>query len=315
MTDIGIDAPAGTLSDSAARARSAAVAKRRAPFSKWFADVGWRHLVGILALAFSLFPVVFIISSSLNAAGTLNSSGLVPSEFSTINYRDLLNGTDAPFLDWMANTLFVAGGAAILNTALAAFASYAFSRMRFAGRRTGLLGILLIQMFPTTLLFVAMFVFVSDIGSVFPGLGLGSRTMLLIIYLGGALGVNTWLIKGYFDTIPRDLDESALIDGATHAQIFFRVILPLAAPILAVVALITFVFTLNEFLVASAVLGQGRAENYTLAVGMFRFIDGQGGEWGQFAAGSVMAGFPVVLLFLFLQKYIVGGLTAGAVKG
>lgn len=286
-----------------------------ARFSKWFSTVGWRHLVGVLALLFALFPVLFIISSSLNAAGTLSGSGLVPSEFSFINYTELLDGTEAPFLAWLRNTLYVAGGAALANTALASFASYAFSRMRFAGRRAGLLSILLIQMFPTTLLFVAMFVFVSDIGSVFPSLGLGSRVMLLIIYLGGALGVNTWLIKGYFDTIPRDLDESALIDGATHAQIFFRVILPLAAPILAVVALITFVFTLNEFLVASAVLGQGDAEQFTLAIGMFRFIDGQGGEWGQFAAGSVMAGIPVVVLFLFLQKYIVSGLTAGAVKG
>ena len=288
---------------------------RHRSFNRWFKSVGWRHLVGMAALVFSLFPVLFIISSSLNAAGTLSGSSLVPSDFSTINYTELIDGTDAPYLDWLWNTMLVAGGAAVINTGLAAFASYAFSRMRFAGRRAGLLSILLIQMFPTTLLFVAMFVFVSDIGGVFPGLGLGSRTMLLIIYLGGALGVNTWLIKGYFDTIPRDLDESALIDGASHAQIFFRVILPLAAPILAVVALITFVFTINEFLVASAVLGQGDAENFTLAIGMFRFIDGQGGEWGQFAAGSVMAGVPVVLLFLFLQKYIVSGLTAGAVKG
>lgn len=294
---------------------STPVRRRRMPFRRWFRTVGWRHLVGVLALAFSLFPVLFIISSSLNPAGTLGASGLWPSDVSLINYRDLLNGTDAPFLDWMLNTLFVAGGAAVLNTTLAAFASYAFSRMRFKGRRTGLLSILLIQMFPTTLLFVALFVFVTDIGSIFPGLGLGSRTMLLIIYLGGALGVNTWLIKGYFDTIPRDLDESALIDGASHAQIFFKVVLPLAAPILAVVALITFVFTINEFLVASVVLGQGNDENFTLAVGMFRFIDGQGGEWGQFAAGSVMAGIPVVVLFLFLQKFIVSGLTAGAVKG
>lgn len=287
----------------------------RRSFRKWFTDIGWRHLVGFAALAFSLFPVLFIVSSSFNAAGTLNSSELIPTEFSLINYRDLLNGKEAPYLDWLKNTMFVAGGAAILNTILAAFASYAFSRMRFTGRRTGLLSILLIQMFPTTLLFVAMFVFVTDIGGVFPSLGLGSRVMLLIIYLGGALGVNTWLIKGYFDTIPRDLDESALIDGASHAQIFFLVILPLAAPILAVVALITFVFTINEFLVASVVLGQGDSEQYTLAVGMFRFIDAQGGEWGQFSAGSVIAGIPVVLLFLFLQKYIVSGLTAGAVKG
>lgn len=303
------------MTDVIADSSSAPLPRRRMPFRRWFRTVGWRHLVGLLALAFALFPVLFIISSSLNPAGTLGASGLWPSDVSLINYRDLLNGTDAPFVDWMLNTLFVAGGAAVLNTTLAAFASYAFSRMRFKGRRTGLLGILLIQMFPTTLLFVALFVFVTDIGSVFPGLGLGSRVMLLIIYLGGALGVNTWLIKGYFDTIPRDLDESALIDGASHAQIFFKVVLPLAAPILAVVALITFVFTINEFLVASVVLGQGNDENFTLAVGMFRFIDGQGGEWGQFAAGSVMAGVPVVVLFLFLQRFIVSGLTAGAVKG
>ncbi len=293
---------------------TAPVVNRR-PFGRWFREIGWRHVVGVAALIFSLFPVLFIISSSLNASGSLSSSGFFPSEFSLINYRDLLSGEDAPFLSWLWNTMLVAGGAAIANTAIAAFASYAFSRMRFAGRRAGLLSILLIQMFPTTLLFVALFVLVGDIGDIFPGLGLGSRLMLFIIYLGGALGVNTWLIKGYFDTIPRDLDESAIIDGATHAQIFFRVILPLAAPILAVVALITFVFTINEFLVASVVLGQGDAENFTLAVGMFRFVDGQGGEWGQFAAGSVMSGVPVVALFLFLQKYIVSGFTAGAVKG
>jgi arabinogalactan oligomer/maltooligosaccharide transport system permease protein len=282
---------------------------------RWFRDVGWRHLVGLLALGFSLFPVFVIVSASFNAAGTLSNSKLIPSELSLINYRDLLSGADAPYLSWFANTMLIAGGAAVGNTGLAALASYAFSRMRFAGRRAGLLGILLIQMFPTTLLFVALFVFVSDIGAVFPALGLGSRLMLLIIYLGGALGVNTWLIKGYFDTIPRDLDEAALIDGASHAQIFFRVTLPLAAPILAVVGLITFVFTINEFLVASAVLGQGSDTRFPLSVGMFRFIDDQGQQWGQFTAGSVLAGVPVVALFLVLQRYIVSGLTSGAVKG
>lgn len=315
MTSISVGAEAEAAGGSTTETAAAVHARQRMPFKRWFRTIGWRHLVGMSALVFALFPVLFIISSSLNASGTLSSSRLWPSDVSWINYRDLLNGTDAPYTNWLVNTMLVAGGAAILNTMLASFASYAFSRMRFKGRRTGLLSILLIQMFPTTLLFVALFVFVTDIGSVFPGLGLGSRTMLLIIYLGGALGVNTWLIKGYFDTIPRDLDESARIDGASHSQVFFQIILPLAAPILAVVALITFVFTINEFLVASVVLGQGDDENFTLAVGMFRFIDGQGGEWGQFSAGSVMAGVPVVLLFLFLQKYIVSGLTAGAVKG
>ena len=299
------------------QAKPATKVKRvgRSPANKWMREVGWRHLVGLLALVFSLFPVVFIIISSINPNGALAGAAIIPESVTLDNYRDLLNGVDAPYADWFLNTMYVAGGAAILNTGLAALAAYAFSRMRFAGRRVGLLSILLIQMFPTTLMFVALFVFARDIGEIFPGVGLGSRLMLLIIYLGGALGVNTWLIKGYFDTIPRDLDESAIIDGATHAQTFFRVILPLAAPILAVVALITFVFTINEYLVANAILGQGAEENFTLSVGMFRFIDGREANWGQFAAGSVLAGIPVVALFIFLQKYIVSGLTAGAVKG
>ncbi len=312
-----IDIP---LSETAAAAREkvAAEARRNRTFGKWFRRTGWRHMVGLFALAFSLFPIVYIISASLNPIGTLNGSGLIPEEVSLVNYEELLTSDAAdavPYLNWLWNTIMIAGGAAILNTGLAAFASYAFSRMRFRGRRPGLLTILLIQMFPTTLLFVALFVFVSDLGDITSTLGVGSRIALLVVYLGGAMGVNTWLIKGYFDTIPKDLDESALIDGATHAQVYFRVILPLAAPILAVVALLTFIFTINEFLVASVVLGQGDSEKFTLAIGMFRFIDGQGQEWGQFASGSVIAGAPVVVLFLFLQKYIVSGLTAGAVKG
>lgn len=284
-------------------------------FVKWFRAVGWRHVVGLGAVGFALFPVFWIVSASFNASGTLTASGLIPSEFSTINYRELLGGDEVPYLNWFWNTMSIAAAAAVLNTVLAAFGAYAFSRMRFKGRRAGLLSILLIQMFPTTLLFVALFVFVTDLGSVYPFLGLGSRPALVLLYLGGAMGVNAWLIKGYFDTIPKDLDQAARIDGASHAQVFMRIILPLAAPILAVVALITFVFTINEFLVAGVVLGQGDNEKFTLAIGMFRFVDDQGNEWGQFAAGSVIAGAPVVVLFLFLQKYIVSGLTAGSVKG
>ena len=314
MTAIGVDRP---LSPTEREAQERVMSRRgrKKPFGMWFRTIGWRHVVGFLALVFALFPVVFIISASLNPIGTLNGSGFIPREVSLINYKELLSGDTVPYVSWFKNTLLIAGGAAVLNTTLAAFAAYAFSRMRFRGRRGGLLTILLIQMFPTTLLFVALFVFVSDLGEITPTLGIGSRWALLVVYLGGAMGVNTWLIKGYFDTIPKDLDESALIDGATHSQIYFKVILPLAVPILAVVALLTFIFTINEFLVASVVLGQGDAEKFTLSVGMFRFVDGQGREWGQFSAGSVIAGAPVVILFLMLQKYIVSGLTAGAVKG
>jgi arabinogalactan oligomer/maltooligosaccharide transport system permease protein len=146
--------------------------------------------------------------------------------------------------------------------------------------------------------------------------GLGTGAGLALVYLGGALGVNTWLMKGFFDTIPRDLDESAQVDGASHNQVFFRIILPLVAPILAVVFLLSFIFLLNDFVLASAVLGQGDPEGFTLSVGLFRYLSDQFNQrWGPFAAGALMAGVPVVILFLFLQKYIVSGLTQGAVKG
>jgi arabinogalactan oligomer/maltooligosaccharide transport system permease protein len=138
---------------------------------------------------------------------------------------------------------------------------------------------------------------------------------LIIVYIALLLPIATWVMVDFFNNVPREIDEMAMLDGCHPIEVFFRVILPLAAPILAVVALITFVFTINEFLVGSAVLGQGDADRFPLSVGMFRFIDDQGQQWGQFTAGSVLAGTPVVVLFAFLQRYIVSGLTTGAVKG
>ena len=134
------------------------------------------------------------------------------------------------------------------------------------------------------------------------------------MYLGGALGVNTWLMKGFFDTIPAELDESARVDGATPAQVFWCVVLPLAAPVLAVVALISFIFALNEFVIASAVLQT--ANKQTLAVGLFGYIQNEyAKQWGPFAAGALLAAIPPTLLFLALQRFIVEGLTSGSVKG
>ena len=137
----------------------------------------------------------------------------------------------------------------------------------------------------------------------------------MLIYSGGALGINGWLIKGFFDTLPRELDESAMIDGASHSQIFFKIILPLALPALAVVFMLSFIGSLNDFILASVVLGTN-PKDQTLAVGLYGFItSGYDTKWGPFAAGSVMASVPVVIIFMSLQKYIVSGLTAGSVKG
>ena len=283
-------------------------------FSRWFRKLGWRHLVAWLALVFALFPAVWVVSAAFNPLGTLRSQQLIPDGATLENFRDLFDQTD--FLAWYGNTMLIAGGAAALQVLLSSFAAYAFSRMRFKGRRTGLLSVLLVQMFPQLLAFVAIFLMMVQIKDFFPGIGLGTRAGLLLVYMGGAMGVNTWLMKGFFDTIPVDLDESAKVDGATHSQIFFRIVMPLVAPILAVVFLLSFIFLINDFVLADAVLGQGSPENYTLSIGLYRFLSDQFNlRWGPFAAGSLLAAVPIILLFLFLQRYIVSGLTAGSVKG
>jgi arabinogalactan oligomer/maltooligosaccharide transport system permease protein len=176
--------------------------------------------------------------------------------------------------------------------------------------------VLLVQMFPQALAFVAIFLIMIQFGNWWPAIGLGSRIGLLLVYMGGAMGVNTWLMKGFFDTIPTDLDESARVDGASHHQVYFRIILPLVRPILAVVFLLSFIFLINDFILADAVLGQGSPDNFTLSIGLYRFLsDSFESRWGLFAAGAIMTGIPVLVLFLFLQRYIVSGLTQGAVKG
>ena len=212
------------------------------------------------------------------------------------------------------NSLLVASATAFFTVLLGALAAYAFSRFRFHGRRIGMMTLLLIQMFPQMLALVAIYLIVLNAGDVFPVMGLNSFTTLILVYMGGAMGVNTWLLKGFFDTIPTELDESARVDGATPAQVFWGVVLPLAAPVLAVVGLFSFVGTINEYAIVSQLM-QTR-DHFTLPVGMRAFIDKQYSEqWGVFSAGVLLAAIPAVLLFAFLQRFIVSGLTQGAVKG
>jgi arabinogalactan oligomer/maltooligosaccharide transport system permease protein len=197
---------------------------------------------------------------------------------------------------------------------MGAAAAYAFSRFRFAGRRVGLTALLIIQMFPQALAFVAIFLMLLALGAVFPQLGLNSKLALICIYLGGALGTNTFLMYGFFNTVPIEIDESAKIDGASHAQIYWKLIMPLVTPILAVVGLLAFIASFGDYIVAKIVLVS--EENWTLAVGMFQWVSNQlSSNWGLFAAGALVASIPVLVLFLTLQRYIIGGLTSGSVKG
>lgn len=280
---------------------------------RWWREIGWRHVVGLAAVAFAAFPVLYVISASVNPLGTIGTTGLIPTRFGLDNYAELLSGDRGPFLTWYVNTLVLCAVVTVGQVLASALAAYAFSRFRFRGRRGGLLTILLIQMFPQFLAIVALFNLFSRLGEAIPQIGLNTLAGYGLILMGGAMG-QVWLIKGFFDSIPRDLDEAAIIDGATHTQVYFRIILPLVRPILAVTGLLAFVGAINEFIIASIFLTDDSVK--TLAVGLYGIIDGdRSNNLGVFAAGAVLTALPVVLLFQYLQKYIVGGLTAGSVKG
>lgn len=290
------------------------LAPRRRSFGAWFADTGWRHVVAIVVSAFALFPLLYVVSASLNPRGTLTGSNQLFSAFGFDSYVRILNDPQNPYGLWFLNTLVIAVVTGAVTVFIGALAAYAFSRMRFAGRRIGLVTIVVVQMFPQLLAVVAIFLLMSTLGDWFPAIGLNTHTGLILVYLGGALGVNTYLMYGFFNTLPMELDEAARIDGAGHARIFFTMILPLVAPILAVVALLSFIGTVNEYVIASVMLVD--VEQQTLVVGLTKLVaNPRYADWSAFSAGAVMAAIPVMILFLFLQRYIVGGLTAGATKG
>lgn len=274
-----------------------------------------RHIYVLLVCVFALVPVVFVLSAAINPMGTLATSELIPKGASLGNFVNLFTSDLYPFGRWFLNSAILALVSAFASLMLSLLAAYAFSRMRFAGRRVGLLSLLLIQMFPQFLAIVAIFAMFTKVNELYPAFGFDSLWGLLLLYLGGALGVNTWLMKGFLDTVPKELDESATVDGATHAQIFWKIIVPLVTPILAVTALLAFIGTMSEFLMANIFLRD--ADTKTLAVGMFGMIAGdhRNANFGMFAAATLLTAIPTVSLFLWLQRYIVSGLTAGAVKG
>jgi ABC-type maltose transport system permease subunit len=273
-----------------------------------------RFVICLVGSVYALLPAVFIISASLNPTNTLVGQSLFPDRITLGNFERMANDPGQPVLLWIWNSVKVSGITSIIVVALTALAAYSFSRFRYRGRRVGLITILLIQLFPNMLAVVALFLLLQQLGNIIPSFGLNSHGGLILIYSGGALGFNTWLMKGYFDTIPRELDESAMVDGASQSTAFVRVILPLVRPVLVVVGILTFIGTYSDFLLARVMLKS--VDNYTLAVGLTFFIRGQyTREWGVFAAAALVGALPIVFLFLFLQRQLASGLTHGAVKG
>ncbi len=276
--------------------------------------VAVRLFIALILIIFSIFPILWMISASFNPTGSLATQTLIPSNPGLGNYRTLLTSGQFPFWTWFGNSIKISVIVSVVSLAITTIAAYAFSRFRFRGRQTMLKAILLIQVFPSLLALVAVFLMISQLGDVLPFLDLDNHTSLILVYLGGAMGVNIWLMKGYLDTVPRDIDESAMVEGASDWQIFTQLVLPLIRPILIVIAIINYIGTYGEFVLARVLLRS--TENYTLMVGLQIFAGAQFSQrWGVFAAGALLGALPIMIIYLALQDQIVGGLTQGAVKG
>ncbi|WBL16214.1 sugar ABC transporter permease [Sutcliffiella sp. NC1] len=263
--------------------------------------------IGFMALIIA-YPLLWTIGISLNPGTSLYSASIIPENWSFEHYKWLFTDPNSDYLIWYKNSVIVAIANAFFSVVITAFVAYAFSRYRFKGRTYGLYAFLLLQMFPALMAMVALYILLNMLGL------LDTLTGLILIYVGGQIPFNAWLVKGYFDTIPKELDEAARMDGAGHFGVFFKIMLPLAKPILAVVALFNFMAPFTDFLLPRIILRN--PENYTLALGLFNFIADQfANNFTRFAAGSILIAIPIALVFLFLQRYLISGLTAGGTKG
>ena len=278
-----------------------------------------RLIIAVLLILFAIFPVLWIISASLDNSNSLATQSLIPQNMGFKNYGRLFN-QDASFSfgdlfywKWLFNSIKISGISTILSMSLTTMAAYAFSRLRFAGRVAILKAILLIQVFPNLLALVSIFILIFQAGQIIPAIGLNTHAGLIMVYLGGSMGMNIWLMKGFLDTIPRAIDESGMIDGASNFQIFWNLLLPLLRPILVTIGILSFIGTYGDFILARILLND--VDKYTLMVGLQIFTAGQfDKKWGVFAAGALIGAVPIMTIYLLLQDQIAGGLTAGAIK-
>jgi len=267
-------------------------------------------MYAIIAVMFViiLYPLLWAFGMSLNPSSNLYGASMIPENWSLVHYEWLFTNPRSNYLTWYKNTLIVSTTVAAVGTLLVSFTAYAFSRYRFRGRTYGLYAFLLLQMFPVLMAMVALYILLNTIGL------LDNLFGLIVIYIGGSIPMNAFLVKGYFDTLPKELDESAKMDGAGHFRIFFQILLPLAKPILAVVALFNFMNPFMDFILPRIVLRS--PENFTLALGLFNFVSDQfSNNFTRFAAGAILIALPIASVYLFLQKYLISGLSAGATKG
>jgi len=260
----------------------------------------------ICVVVATLFPVLWVIKMAFRPSQTF-ATGLnpFPTTFSVANFTDLF--AEPFFWEQLGNSFIVAGVTTVAGVFLACTSAYALSRFRFPGRRAALMGFLVTQMFPGTMMMIPLYHLLDQLMLLDRVLG------LVLVYSTTAIPFCVWMLKGYFDTIPRAIEESALMDGASQFTLFWRIILPLSRPAIAVTALFSFMTAWNEFILAATFMSDEAA--YTLPVRLQQYVGQYTAEWGHFAAGALLVSLPVMILFLVLQKHLVGGLTAGGVKG
>ncbi len=266
------------------------------------------HIVLIMACIVSVFPVLRVLAVSLRPGDRLMSTDLaiIPPDATLESYRIVL--FDKPFLGWVWNSLAITISTALIGVILAATAAYAFSRWKFPGRSLGLVFLLATQMIPASMLMIPIYILAIKLGMV------GTYKGLVIAYCVTSIPFSVWILKGYFDTIPADLEEAARIDGCSQLQAFWRVLLPLSTPALAITFLFNFMSAWNEYLLARVMLGSSESL-MTWPLGLQRLQGQYATQWGQFSAGSILVMIPVVVLFLYSSKYLISGLTLGGVKG
>ena len=267
------------------------------------------YAILIIITLITIYPVLWVFKVAFGGTSFISTGSplnLIPDNFSLQNFKNVF--TQKPFLIWLRNSLIVTIVTVLSSLFLATTAAYAFSRFKFPGQRSGMLSLLITQMFPGVLMIIPQFILISEVLHLY-----GSLWGLVIIYSTTSLPFSIWVLKGYFDTIPVSLEESATIDGASRGRIFWQIILPLSKPSIAITGLFAFMMAWNEFILAATFLDDEM--KYTLPIGLKDMVGEFSSEWGNFAASSLLVAIPVVVLFMAFQKFLISGLTAGSVKG